>query len=126
MTTVARGRCTSAPAPVEMAIGTNPRLATAAVISGGGGLRGLRRRKRGRLGGAAAGAAIGAIAGDAGKGAAIGAITGGLGGRRASIQGKAAQSQSNQQAAANQSAALLNDYKKAFSVCMEGKGYTIK
>jgi hypothetical protein len=81
---------------------------------------------KGAAGGAAAGAAIGAIAGDAGKGAAIGAITGALRGRRASVQGKAAQSQSNQQAAANQSAALLNDYKKAFSVCMEGKGYTIK
>lgn len=76
--------------------------------------------------GAAGGAAIGAIAGDAGKGAAIGAVVGGVRGRRQSKQADAAQSQSNQQAAANQSAALLNDYKKAFSVCMEGKGYTIK
>src|SRR5581483_10262421 len=32
MTTIARGRCTSAPAPVAIAIGTNPRLATSAVI----------------------------------------------------------------------------------------------
>jgi len=37
-----------------------------------------------------------------------------------------AQSQSNQQAATSHSTALLTDYKKAFSVCMEGKGYTIK
>ena len=32
MTTVARGRWTSAPAPWEKAIGTNPRLATSPVI----------------------------------------------------------------------------------------------
>src|SRR3954471_23110590 len=32
MTTVARGRCTSAPVEVDRAIGTNPRLATSAVI----------------------------------------------------------------------------------------------
>lgn len=81
---------------------------------------------RGGARGAAAGAAIGAIAGDAGQGAAIGAVVGGLSGRRQSKQADAAQAQGNQQAAANQSAALLNDYKKAFSVCMEGKGYTIK
>lgn len=76
--------------------------------------------------GAAGGAAIGAIAGDAGKGAAIGAVVGGVRGRRQSKHADAAQAQGNSQAAANQSAALLNDYKKAFSACMEGKGYTIK
>lgn len=76
--------------------------------------------------GAAGGAAIGAIAGDAGKGAAIGAVVGGVRGRRVSKSSDASQAKSNEQAAANKSAALLNDYKKAFSVCMEGKGYTIK
>src|SRR6266513_124394 len=35
MTTVASGRCTSAPVPMAMAIGTKPRLATRAVISTG-------------------------------------------------------------------------------------------
>ena len=35
MTTVARGRWTSAPEPVEKAIGMNPRLATSAVIRTG-------------------------------------------------------------------------------------------
>ena len=40
MTTVAKGRWTSAPAPVEMAIGTKPSEATNAVISLG------RRRVR--------------------------------------------------------------------------------
>ena len=35
MTTVASGRCTSAPAPVAIAIGTNPSEATRAVINTG-------------------------------------------------------------------------------------------
>jgi hypothetical protein len=76
--------------------------------------------------GAAAGAAIGAIAGDAGEGAAIGAVVGGLRGRRASKAQKQQQQQSNNQAAANKEKELLDDYIKAFSVCMEGKGYTVK
>jgi uncharacterized protein YcfJ len=75
--------------------------------------------------GSAAGAAIGAIAGDAGEGAAIGAVVGGLRGRMHAKQSQAAQQQSNQQAAANQNAAMLNDYKKAFSACLQGKGYTV-
>ena len=76
--------------------------------------------------GAAAGAAIGAIAGDAGKGAAIGAVAGGLAGRR---QGKEAQAKQNQQAMENAVATeqgTIDSFTKAFSVCMEGKGYTIK
>lgn len=76
--------------------------------------------------GAAAGAAIGAITGDAGEGAAVGAIVGGLAGRR---QGKQAQAQQNQQAQANAAAteqAMKDNFKKAFSVCIEGKGYTVK
>jgi hypothetical protein len=76
--------------------------------------------------GAAAGAAIGAIAGDAGKGAAIGAVAGGLAGRR---QGKMAQQQANQQAQQQASATeaqMKETFKKALSVCLEGKGYTIK
>jgi len=76
--------------------------------------------------GAAAGLAIGAIAGDAGKGAAIGAVAGGLAGRRA---GKQAQAQQNQQAQANVAKTeqeMKDSYKKAFTVCIEGKGYTIK
>lgn len=76
--------------------------------------------------GALAGAAIGAIAGDAGKGAAIGATAGGLRGVRG---GRQAQNQQNQQAQANAAATeeeIKNTFKKAFSVCIEGKGYTIK
>ena len=84
----------------------------------GGAVKGAAR-------GAAAGAAIGAIAGDAGKGAAIGATAGAMRGRRA---GKQAQAQQNQQAQANADAAeaeTKNTFKKAFSACLSGKGYTI-
>jgi outer membrane lipoprotein SlyB len=76
--------------------------------------------------GAAAGVAIGAIAGDAGKGAAIGAVAGGLAGRRAKVAGDAQQQQKNNQAAAQQQTAMSDSFKKAFVVCMEGKGYTVK
>lgn len=76
--------------------------------------------------GAAAGAAIGAITGDAGQGAAVGAVVGGMAGRR---KGKQAQAQANQQSQASAAAAeqeISESFKKAFTVCIEGKGYTIK
>lgn len=76
--------------------------------------------------GAAAGAAIGAIAGDAGKGAAIGAVVGGLRGRRAKKYGDAVEQQYNYAEAEAKEQELMNNFKKAFSVCMEAKGYTIK
>jgi hypothetical protein len=76
--------------------------------------------------GAAAGVAIGAIAGDAGKGAAIGAVAGGLAGRRAKAVGDAQRQEKNNQVAAQQQVAITESFKKAFSVCMEGKGYTVK
>ena len=81
---------------------------------------------KGAAKGAAAGAAIGAIAGDAGQGAAIGATAGAMAGRR---QGKQAQAQANQQSQAQATATeqeMKDSFNKAFSVCMEGKGYTIK
>jgi hypothetical protein len=85
----------------------------------GGAVRGAAR-------GAAAGAAIGAITGDAGQGAAIGATAGGMRGLRG---GRQAQAQQNQQAQANAAATeenIKNTFIKAFSVCIEGKGYTVK
>ncbi len=100
----------------------NPTVVTAAGVNtsnDGSAIRGAAR-------GAAGGAAIGAIAGDTGKGAAIGAVVGGVRGRRQKKMGDANQQQANNQAAANTSKELENDYKKAFMVCMEGKGYTIK
>jgi len=81
---------------------------------------------RGAARGAAAGAAIGAIAGDAGKGAAIGAAAGGMGGVRGKRTGDAQQQQKNEQSAVQQEQAMKAEFNKAFSVCMEGKGYTIK
>jgi hypothetical protein len=98
-----------------------PKVEAAPVQSGptGGAVKGAAK-------GAVAGAAIGAVAGDAGKGAAIGATAGAMGGRK---QGKQAQAQQNQQAQANTAAseqAMKDSFTKAFSVCIEGKGYTIK
>lgn len=76
--------------------------------------------------GAAAGAAIGSISGDMGKGAAYGAVIGGLAGRRAKVAGdQQQQKQANQSAAAAQQG-MAADYNKAYTVCMEAKGYTIK
>jgi hypothetical protein len=76
--------------------------------------------------GAAAGAAIGAIAGDAGKGAAIGAAAGGMGGMRAKRSGDAQEQQANEQAAQAQEKEMMDNFKKAFTACLEGKGYTVK
>mgnify|MGYP001089364392 CR=1 FL=1 len=80
----------------------------------------------GAAGGAAAGAAIGAIAGDAGKGAAIGAVVGGLRGRRAKVVGDEREQQANNQQAAAQEEEMMNNFKKAFTACLEAKGYTVK
>ena len=81
---------------------------------------------RGAARGAAAGAAIGAIAGDAGEGAAIGAVVGGLRGRRAKVVGNEMEQQQNNQMAAAKEKELKDNFNKAFSACMEGKGYTVK
>jgi hypothetical protein len=93
--------------------------------------------KGARVGGAARGAAggavIGAIAGDAGKGAAIGATVGTMRGGRAVRQGKAqaeqdyqqAQAQAQQQAAATD-AQKIATFKKAFAVCVQGRGYSVQ
>lgn len=76
--------------------------------------------------GAAAGAVIGSISGDMGKGAAYGAVIGGLAGRRGKkVSDQQQQQQANQSAAAAQQN-MAGDYNKAFTVCMESKGYTIK
>ena len=85
----------------------------------GGAVRGAAR-------GAAAGAAIGAISGDAGDGAAIGAIVGGIRGRRASAYNQQQQQAANNKAAADANKKMLDDFKKAFMVCMEAKEYQVK
>lgn len=84
----------------------------------------------GAVKGAAAGALIGEIASDdAGKGAAYGAAAGVVAGRR---KGKKAQAQAGEQAkeqgqqaqAATQE--QMDNFKKAFSVCLEAKNYMVK
>jgi hypothetical protein len=81
---------------------------------------------KGAAKGAVVGVAIGAIAGDAGKGAAIGAAAGGMGGAAGRKKKQAAQEQQATQTAAATDAAKIDSFKKAYSACLEGKGYTVK
>lgn len=85
---------------------------------------------KGAIGGAAAGALIGEIASnDAGGGAAAGAAVGLVAARRRAKRGRQraeqqidAQTQQVQQATAEQ----IENFKKAFSVCLEAKDYLVK
>jgi hypothetical protein len=87
---------------------------------------GARGALRGAAGGAAMGAAMGAIAGDAGKGAAMGAAGGGMvGGVRGRRQGREQQA-AQQQAAQQQQQGQLQAYQRAFSACMDARGYSVK
>jgi hypothetical protein len=84
---------------------------------------------RGAAKGAATGALIGGIAGDAGKGAAIGAASGAVAGRSRGrrAQASAEQQVAQQSASAQQATAQqLDNFKKAFSVCLEAKKYMVK
>ena len=85
---------------------------------------------KGAVGGAAKGAIVGEIVSDdAGKGAAAGAAVGGVRTRRKVARGKAEateQIEQQEQAATQATQAQLNDFKKAFSVCLEAKEYMVK
>jgi hypothetical protein len=75
--------------------------------------------------GAGMGAAIGAITGDAARGAAAGGIGGVIRGKmtqKAAEQKAAAQAQAKTQA--QQSG--TENFKRAFTACMEGKGYSVR
>lgn len=85
---------------------------------------------RGAVRGAAAGAIIGEVSGgDAGESAAIGAAVVGVRGRR---QARRAEGEAEAQAAATvehsqqNTEAEIDDFKKAFSVCLEAKEYMVK
>jgi hypothetical protein len=85
---------------------------------------------RGAVGGAAAGALIGEIASDdPGKGAAYGAAAGLIAGRR---RGRQAQQEATQQVEKQTESAKqytkeqMDNFKKAFSVCLEAKSYMVK
>ena len=82
--------------------------------------------------GAAGGALIGALAGG-GKGAGIGALAGGVaggafGGLRSSSKNKQAREQKAQwrQQQASQYAQRRNTYNRAYTACLQGKGYTVR
>jgi hypothetical protein len=81
---------------------------------------------RGAARGAVAGVAIGAIAGDAGKGAAIGAAAGGMGGLAGKRHKDAAEKEKAAADANAKEQAMTDSFKKAYSACLEGKGYTVK
>lgn len=75
--------------------------------------------------GAAGGAIIGAIAGDAGKGAAIGAGVGGVGRGMKNNSARRSEQASQEHQAANISA-MESEYHRAYGVCLEGRGYSVK
>ena len=85
---------------------------------------------KGALGGAAVGALVGEIVNDdAGKGAAWGAAAGAIGARRKVRRPKQQASQQvDQQAQRTQQATAedLENFKKAFGVCLEAKKYLAK
>jgi len=85
---------------------------------------------KGAVGGAAAGALIGGIShSDVGDAAAIGAAAGAVIARRRTKEAKAAASQQveqQSQQAAQATQEQMDNFKKAFSVCLEGKDYLAK
>jgi hypothetical protein len=80
--------------------------------------------------GAAAGALIGEVTGgDAGDSAAIGAAAGLVAGRRrgrAANQQAVAQAESSQESREEATAGEIENFKSAFSVCLEAKDYMVK
>ena len=85
---------------------------------------------KGAVKGAAAGAVVGEIAdNDVGHSAAVGATAGAVSSRRRSHKASAqAQEQAKQQGAAQQQAIdeQVENFKKAFGVCLEAKDYMVK
>lgn len=87
-----------------------------------------QQAKGGALKGAAGGAAIGAIVGDsddAATGAAVGAL---VGASRQNRRNKAAAQQAQAQATSAQATqdAGRQSYDRAYSACLEGRGYTVR
>lgn len=85
-------------------------------------------RKRSVLRGAAAGAAVGGIidgSDGAGKGAAAGALLGGMR-RRNQVRNDMNQQEQWEQEQAAIYRRNRDEYNRAYSACLEGKGYTVK
>ena len=85
----------------------------------GGAVRGAAR-------GAAAGAVIGAIAGNAGTGAAVGAAAGGMGGYAGQRRLNEAEKHYAQAGAQAQRSQQIATFKRAYTACLESKGYTVR
>jgi Glycine-zipper domain len=94
-------------------------------------------RAKGAARGAVGGAVVGGVVGDAGTGAAVGATVGTVrGGRQQRKSNEAAKDQASAQAGSqveqqyrNDKAAYdqhMNTFKRAFSACMEARGYSVK
>ena len=111
--------------PMQMPTASSPAPSQEKKSVGGSALR------SGVVGGVG-GAVIGSIAGgrsSARKGAAIGGLTGGaIGGTRSSRQNRQAEQERKQweQQQANQYMRQRNDYNRAYSACLGGRGYTVK
>ncbi len=119
----------AAPTQGEMQAAQQQGAASAHQVKGG--------RLRGAARGAAGGAMVGAIAGDAGKGAAIGATVGTMHGGMKQRQTNAslkqsgaaqggAQLQQQYQAEMADYDKQIESYKRAFSACLDSRGYSVK
>jgi len=88
-----------------------------------------KKKSGGAVAGAVGGAVLGGILGDSGKSAKRGAVAGGLVGgvRQSSKNTKTEQKRSDweQKESANY-ANNRNNYNRAYSACLEGRGYTVK
>ncbi|MEJ2168336.1 MAG: hypothetical protein P8X90_22695 [Desulfobacterales bacterium] len=111
--------------PMQMPTASSPAPAKGDKSVAGGAVKG-------GVAGGVGGALIGAIAGGkkgARKGAAIGGLSGGaIGGMRSSSQNRQANAQREQweREQANHYMQQRNTYNRAYSACLEGKGYTVK
>jgi len=109
------------PGPVRVAVPDNPKEGATG---------------KGLLAGAAAGAVIGAIDDHPGRGAAIGAVIGAIAGSEVESRGEdqaraeaTAEAQAQAEAMGEERDARLQsrqDYRRAFSACLEGRGYTVR
>ncbi len=111
--------------PMQMPTASSPAPSQEKKSVGGSALKG------GAIG-AAGGAIIGGIAGgrkSARKGLAIGGLSGGaIGGARSSRQNRQAEQERKrwEQQETNRYMRQRNDYNRAYSACLSGRGYTVK
>jgi hypothetical protein len=111
--------------PMQMPTASSPPPSQEKKSVGGSAVKG------GVIGGVG-GAVIGGIAGGskgARRGAAIGGLSGGaIGGTRSSRQNRQAEQERKQweQQQANQYMQQRNNYNRAYSACLSGRGYTVK